>query len=159
MIQELSKNHEEWLKIALHICKNTYLADDLVQEMYLRITKYPTEKEINNFYIYVIIKNCFYDHLKQEKQYTQLNERTLEQPNDVTNQGYFSLLDRLEEEVDNLTWYQKRLILETQEDSPRKLQAKYGINYQHIYRNCSKTEDQLRDKLTDDFNAYKQGLL
>jgi RNA polymerase sigma factor (sigma-70 family) len=159
MIEALSNNHDEWLKIALHICKNPYLADDLVQEMYLRIHKYPPEKEINNFYIYVIIKNCFYDYLKQEKQYTQIDERTLQQPEDVTNNAYFSLLDRLDEEVNTLHWYQKELILRTQKKSPRKIQAETGINYQHIYRNCSKTEDRLRERLEDDYNAYKKGLL
>jgi DNA-directed RNA polymerase specialized sigma24 family protein len=159
MIEALSSNHDEWLKIALHICKNPYLADDLVQEMYLRIHKYPPKKPITNGYIYVIIKNCFRDQCKAEQIYTQLNERTLQQPEDVTNNAYFSLLDRLDTEVNKLHWYNKELIIRTQSQSPRKIQAETGINYQHIYRNCSKTEDKLRERLEDDYNAYKKGLL
>ena len=49
MITTLSENHSEWLNIAFHICRDQYLADDLVQDMYLRIHKYPPKKEINNF--------------------------------------------------------------------------------------------------------------
>jgi len=159
MIATLSKNHSEWLKIAFHICKDLYIANDLVQDMYLRIHKYPPKKEINNFYIYVIIKHCFYDHCKNEKQYTQLNERTLEQSEDVTNEAYFSFLDRLDDELDKLHWYKKRLILNRQEESPRVIQKKTGINYMHIYRNCNKTEDHLRIQLEASYNAYQNGTL
>ena len=159
MIATLSENNSEWLKIAFHICKDSYLANDLVQDMYLRIYKYPPKKEINNFYVYVVIKNCFYDHLKNENQYTQLNERTLEQAEDVTNQAYFSLLDRLDDELDKIHWYKKRLILNRQEESPRVIQKKTGINYMHIYRSCNKTEDDLREQLKKSYTEYQNGTL
>lgn len=40
ILEELSKRNDEWIKIALSICKDKTLANDLVQEMYLRIEKY-----------------------------------------------------------------------------------------------------------------------
>lgn len=159
MLNELAKHHQEWLNIAYHICKDRYLADDLVQEMYLKIHKRNLQKEVNNWYIYVTIKHLFFDHLKQENQYTEINERTLEQAENVTDSAYFSLLDRLDEELDDLHWYKKRLIIEKQIKSPRTIQEETSINYQHIYRSCQKTEDTLRKRLMKDFEAYQKGTL
>lgn len=157
MLQTLSKNHPEWLRIALHICKDEYLAQDLVQEMYLKLHKYPPKKEINNFYIYVTIKHIYYDHLKDEQQYTDINERILTQPEDNTQQAYHHILDRLDEELDNLHWYDRQLILKRQEKSPRVIQMETKINHRHIYRNCQKTEEELRERLQDDFKNYLAG--
>lgn len=159
MLNELAKHHQEWLNIAYHICKDRYLADDLVQEMYLKIHKRNLQKEVNNWYIYVTIKHLFFDYLKQENQYTEINERTLEQAENVTDSAYFSLLDRLDEELDDLHWYKKRLIIEKQIKSPRTIQEETSINYQHIYRSCQKTEDTLRKRLMKDFEAYQKGIL
>jgi DNA-directed RNA polymerase specialized sigma24 family protein len=157
MLQELSKNHQEWLQIALHICKDSYLAQDLVQEMYLKLNRYPPKKEINNFYIYVTIKHIYYDHLKEEKQYTEINERILKQPEDETHKAYHAILDRLEEELNDLYWYDRELLLKKLEKSPRVIQMETKINHRHIYRNCQKTEEELKSKLEQDFKQYLAG--
>lgn len=158
-LQELSTNHNEWLNIAFYICKDKYLAGDLVQDMYLKLYNRNPQKEINNWYVYVTIKHLFYDHLKQENQFTDIDERTLEEEEKVTDSAYFSLLDRLDEELDSIHWYKKRLIIEKQVKSPRVIQQETSINYQHIYRSCQKTEDYLKKKLKKDFEAYQKGLL
>jgi DNA-directed RNA polymerase specialized sigma24 family protein len=42
VLEELSKKDEYWRQIAFKICKDKYLADDLVNEMYLKL--YNNEK-------------------------------------------------------------------------------------------------------------------
>ena len=67
ILNELSKRNKEWHRIALSICKDEHLANDLVQLMYIRILKYikdidkiKVNGKINSLYIYVTIKNIYY---------------------------------------------------------------------------------------------------
>ena len=74
ILEKLSKRNDEWIKIALSICKDKTLANDLVQEMYLRIEKYvkdperiTTNDKISSLYIYVTIRNLYFKHQNNKK--------------------------------------------------------------------------------------------
>ena len=66
MLEELSKNHKHWLSIAYQICKDKDYANDLVQDMYLKL--YNCDKDINEWYIYRVIKNMYLNTLKSNKE-------------------------------------------------------------------------------------------
>jgi len=66
MLEELSKNHKHWLSIAYQICKDKDYANDLVQDMYLKL--YNCDKDINEWYIYRVIKNMYLNALKSNKE-------------------------------------------------------------------------------------------
>lgn len=74
----LSREHDRWRHMALSICGDDSLADDIVQDMYLRIDKYVTDitkiydedkDEINSFYIFVTIKNVFFHWFNQQRKF------------------------------------------------------------------------------------------
>ena len=71
----LAKNHKEWIKMATSICKDVNLANDIVQDMYVRLNKYVDNPEkiikngeVNPFFIYITLRNLFYDSKKAYKQ-------------------------------------------------------------------------------------------
>jgi DNA-directed RNA polymerase specialized sigma24 family protein len=41
MLEELAKNHDKWLRMAMSICGNRDKANDLTQDMYLNYTTAP----------------------------------------------------------------------------------------------------------------------
>ena len=64
----LAKRHNEWLNMAKSFKLNDSDANELVQEMYLRMYDYTkdikrimyNETEINTFYIYITLRNLYY---------------------------------------------------------------------------------------------------
>lgn len=68
--------HSTWLKYVKSFGCNENLAEDYVQEMYIKIYNYSEKKdnnlmfnenEVNYFFIYVTLKNMFYDNLRKNK--------------------------------------------------------------------------------------------
>jgi DNA-directed RNA polymerase specialized sigma24 family protein len=76
ILDVLSKKHSTWLKYILSFGCSSEIAEDFVQEMYIKIYIYSQKKdnnlmynenEINYFFIYVTLKNMYYDNLRRNK--------------------------------------------------------------------------------------------
>lgn len=63
MLEQLSKRDKDWRKMALQICNNKSLADDIVQDMYLKLAE--TKAEIKDAYVYFTVKSIFLDQVKE----------------------------------------------------------------------------------------------
>ena len=123
MIEQLSKNQSLWIKYANSICKDSDLAKDLVQDMYLKL--YDSKKEINNSYVYSVIKNLFLDskstgqEIKDEIQWSEpdydlINELGLD-------------YDAAKKIFDSKKTYQKIIIKESHRIGIREFSIKSGI--------------------------------
>ena len=62
IINELAKKDAQWRKMALQICKRKDLADELVQNMYIKLSDRTTM--VSDGYIFVTLRSLFYDSLK-----------------------------------------------------------------------------------------------
>jgi hypothetical protein len=71
MLDELCKGDKEWRKMAFHFCKSKELADDIVQDMYLKFANY--NKPINDHYIFFALKTIFLDYLRIDKRIQTIN--------------------------------------------------------------------------------------
>ena len=125
MLQELSKKDSYWRSIAFNICKDKYLSDDLVNDMYLKLAD--CQKEINDFYVIIVIKNLFLDYVKQTK--TVDLEYYKEPINDL-----FEIDDKQKDLIDSLEWWEKELIEMTYNSSLRKVANELNINYAFVHR-------------------------
>ena len=63
MLEKLSKRNEEWRNLAYRICGNYDHAQDLVQQMYLKLADY---KRVNDAMVAITIKNLWLDLLKKK---------------------------------------------------------------------------------------------
>ena len=134
MLEKLALKHSTWVKMAKGICKDSYLADDLVSEMYLKFANY--DKELNDYYIYYAIKHIYIDWLRQEKKLK-----------------FVDLLDNLmiveesiqeEKEIpDCITWVEKQILLLRQELSGREIEKQFKINYQKVHRIENKAKEKI----------------
>ena len=61
-INEIAKHDARWRTIALKITENKTTADDLVQDMYLKLMD--KDKELSNFYIVMTLTSIFMDSVK-----------------------------------------------------------------------------------------------
>jgi DNA-directed RNA polymerase specialized sigma24 family protein len=70
VIDLLAQKHNDWIRIAKSFKITEDQANEIVQEMYLRITDYVkdakkimfNDKEINTFYVYITLRNIYYSN-------------------------------------------------------------------------------------------------
>lgn len=114
MIEELYKNHDNWINYATKICGNSYDASDLVQEMYIKL--HDCQKEINHSYVYCVIKNIFLDQYRKNK----VKEKTVYYQEEYIEQN---------EEIDFTAAYEESLKeLKTYKQLIVNFSTKEGVN-------------------------------
>ncbi len=139
MLDELCKRDKEWRKMAFHICKSKELADDIVQDMYIKFSNY--NKQLNDYYIFFAIKSIFLDYLRKEKTKVELNENLC----NFDEYDYES--DNLKEltliKVKELPYFERELLTVTQEISQRQLARETDISFVVINQTIKNTKKQL----------------
>ena len=94
ILDVLSEKHSTWLKYIVSFGCEKESAEDYVQEMYIKIYNYSkkndndlmyNEEEINYFFIYVTLKNMYYDDLRKNKKVSIIG---IEDLNIVSDEEY-----------------------------------------------------------------------
>ena len=139
IIEVLSKRHNEWIKMAKSFKLSDDNANEIVQEMYLRLYDYTKDiekimynkKEVNTFYIYITLRNLYYSGFtnygkspKNKKMLlfseienedfnallNQLSEDYDETSNNITKKTNLDILyDKIDNIIDDWYWYDKKL--------------------------------------------------
>lgn len=145
MLNELAKRHNEWLKLAFNICKDKENSKDLVQDMYIRVyNSGKTLEEINECYIYFIMRNQFLNDLKHNNTIDiELFDFVADEYDIQADIKKETILNILEQEHKNLTWYEKQIIDLTQEFGQRGLSRETGIHIQTIHNTTKKIKSKL----------------
>ncbi len=143
MLEELCKRDKDWRRMAFHICKSKDIADDIVQDMYIKFSNY--NKSLNEYYIFFALKSIFLDYLRKEKTKVELNE------NLCNFDEYDFEQDKIKElaleKVKQLPYFEKELLTVTQEISQRKLARETDISFIVINQTIKKTKKQLWEEL------------
>jgi len=150
MLEELSKKDKLWRKIAYNICRDRMLADDIVQEMYLRFHRNPKERATNS-YVAFVISSVYFNYLKERKDislsefyYIECHNKPFE-PTDEQQE----ILDRLE----SVEWWKLELIDESYDRSYREIGRIYNINYGFVSKAIiNATKDILGDDFEELYN-------
>lgn len=150
MLEELSKRDKLWRSIAFNVCKDKMLADDIVQEMYMRFIRNPKERATNG-YVSFVITSVYLNYLKKKKDvslsefyYLECNNKPFE-PDDKQQK----ILDKLDE----IEWWKLELIDESYDRSYREIGNMLNINYGFVSKSIiSATKEILGDDFKDLYN-------
>ena len=131
----LAKRHNEWLNMAKSFKLNNSDANELVQEMYLRMYDYTkdvkrimyNETEINTFYIYITLRNLYYSkftNYNKNKKTVLFSDIDTEKFNYIMNQIVYdvdeyndnykkkvnleALYNKIEDVIEEWYWYDKK---------------------------------------------------
>lgn len=143
---ELSLRDKDWRKMAYTICGCKSLADDLVQDMYLKFHNY--NKELNDFYIFFAIRSLFLDTLKKKR--LDISDVDIANvfiiDNDYSFEDDFFKEDVLKK-VNELPYFERELLLVTQVISQRELSRQTDISIHTIKKTIKETKIQLWEDL------------
>lgn len=138
ILAELAKKDAHWRKMAFQICKDKDLADELVQEMYLKLA-YNTNL-IKDGYIYTVLRNLFYDYTKSNKDIlVDFSNIEIEDIEYVEPVDYIQLMK-------GLTWYERTMFELSTLVGQRELSRQTGIHIQTIHRISKKVKNQINGK-------------
>lgn len=146
ILETLAKKDKYWRQVAFNISKDKTLADDLVQEMYLKIYRISLKKEleINDYYVVRILLNTYLDYIKQKKQ-----NISIETIQDLESRCFnFEPTDKEKFILDNLTFLEKEILTLKQDVSYHEIQRKFNINYQFARRIVLEAQNKYGKKKT-----------
>ena len=152
MLERLSKRNEEWRNLAYRICGNYGHAQDLVQQMYLKLADY---KRVNDAMVAITIKNLWLDLLKKKNREVGIDSfHSLPYGNNTfePSDKQIEYLNRF----DDLPMVQKELIQESFDKSTREIGREFNINYCYVHRQIHKG---LKKILKEDYKEYKNSNL
>jgi DNA-directed RNA polymerase specialized sigma24 family protein len=148
MLDELSKKDKLWRKMSLQICKDKNLADEIVQEMYLKL--HNKDYNITDGFIYVVLNSLFLDVKKKKNRYIDINYDFVDNSTDYDIE-YDLLIDkalvRLPSELKKLSFVERELLLLNQEMSRRKISDQAEINFRFINKTINNTKLKLCQNL------------
>ena len=133
-INEIAKHDAKWRNIALKITENKTTADDLVQDMYLKLMD--KDKELSNFYIVMTLTSIFMDSVKL----TLMKNRTqgFAEGFDVEDESVSFEPDdkqqRMLDRISKLPYHQREFVELTHDYSFREIGDDYNINYGFVYK-------------------------
>ena len=131
MLEELSKNHQEWLKMAISICKNKRDADDLVQDMYLKIHKVQPKK-INKWYVYRTLSTLYIDKIRKRKETISI-EQLFNLEDKQTDKDILEFRKIMTTALEELQLFDCEILLHTHEKSLRKTEDELGIQFTKLH--------------------------
>ena len=147
MLLELSKKDKLWREIAFKICGNRNKADDLVQEMYLKL--YNQKKQINSGYIYATLRSIFIDEIRKDK--LSLDAKI---PIQFEDEFDIQLIEEIEvkyeiidNEINKMQWHEKTIVHESSKIGIRPLARKAQISKEIIVKVRKKLKDNVHLEL------------
>ena len=133
-IKELSEYDSKWRAIAFNITKDKMSADDLVQDMYLKLMD--KDKELNSYYVTQTLQSIFLDEKKSNRTvgiFDGMDVKDETEAFEPTDEEKV-ILDKISE----LPYHQREFIEESYDNSLREIESIYDINYGFIYRELHK---------------------
>lgn len=157
MLSKIFQKHRIWIDIVSSFGCNKDTAEDIVQEMYIKIQKnlnngldinYDND-DYNYFYIFKTLKSMFLDLRRKESKVFIFNID--DQPsyyNHINDVNYEEAYNKVLKELDKLYWYDKKVyqLLEGNE-SVAKLSRKTNIPYHSLYNTYRKVLERLKNIL------------
>ena len=171
LIELLGEKHKDWIHMAKSFKISDEDANELVQEMYVRISKYIenqekimyNSEELNTYYIYVTLRNLF---LSNYHKYNKANHFLLENeddfidsPPDMEVEDLFDgLVNSIDKQVTKWYWYDKKIwnIHFYSKMSMRKIARETKISLSSIFNTLSNGKSEVREKTLEKYKEYKK---
>lgn len=145
-------------------------ANELVQQMYIRIHKYVEEKkkimynkdEVNTFYVYVTLRNLYLSkfHKMTGSSVVIDNDMVIkyEPYNEETEEKFDVLMDKIDSITDNWYWYDKKLwdVYFYWKKSMRDISRETKISLSSIFNTLTHGKAKIKQQAEAEYKEYKE---
>ena len=151
----VAAKHKDWLEIVSSFGCNQEQAEDIVQEMYLKIMLLMERKgldimyndeEINYYYIFKTLRTLFYDLKRKGKNITMVSMDDIHLTTSDVN--YQEPYDKIQEELSKMFWYDRKVFeIINEGESIAEFSRKSLIHYYSLYNTYNKVKSKLKKLL------------
>jgi DNA-directed RNA polymerase specialized sigma24 family protein len=164
-VSKIAANHAEWVAIVNSFGEDFY-AEDIVQEVYIRIMSYCTEEQliidgkINKPYMYFVLRNTYLlMHRGIKPTIISIeNAYNIRSDEDLTDmhEAYIRLHDKINTEVKSWHWYDQLVWKVYRESgmSIRQIAKETTISPKSIFVTLKHCKSRVNDAVGDDYKDY-----
>ena len=160
----LSKRHDEWIRMTLSFGADRDTAQDIVQDMYLRMYKYVenperimyNENEVNTYFVFVVLRNLFINSQKGMT-FSELEELESEETNYEMEYAHNNLIGEMWDEVDEWHWYDAKLfrLYHTTDMTIKKISEETKISERSIWNTLDNGRKRIQANCKEAYQAWK----
>ena len=168
MLEKLAVHHILWIKMLVNLGCKVEDAQDLVQDMYIRLhtlVKDPDRimygEDVNRYYVWVTLRNMYFSSLKKKRNniFYELRENDdveLSDYDSSEDKAFESITTRIDSITSKWTVYDKRLfeLYFIQGLSLRAISKGSKIGLTSIHTSVLKYKEILRENLSEDLIDY-----
>ena len=168
MLEKLAVHHVLWIKMLVNLGCKVEDAQDLVQDMYIRLhtlVKDPKRimygEDVNRYYVWVTLRNMYFSSLKKKRNniFYELRENDdveLSEYDSSEDKAFESITTRIDSITSKWTVYDKRLfeLYFIQGLSLRAISKGSKIGLTSIHTSVLKYKEILRENLSEDLIDY-----
>jgi predicted DNA-binding protein YlxM (UPF0122 family) len=165
LLTKVCSQHKEWVKIVTTFGSD--YPEDVVQEMYLRVHKYGQKEkvlnesgEVNLFYIWTLLRNCWHDSNKLNKiefiSIEVLYNLATQEDYIQKHESYNKIENLIEEETKTWHHYDKMLfdIYRNKTLSMRDIAKETNISLKSIFNTLKNCKERIKLNVGEDFEDY-----
>ena len=167
MLEKIAERHDEWVELARKLGSPAHMAEDVVQECYLRLNQYTAPEkiltpdgEVNMFYMFVTVRNTLRMMAKQNSVYVPVEKWIFEEEDydvdDSKEEAYSKLMMKIKDEANSWGPYHSKLfnLYYMTDHSMRDIAKGTDIGLTHIYNNLKSYKEIIIDKCGEDYSDY-----
>ena len=165
LLEKLSKRDKDWMRMAQSFGLDKETSRDLVQEMYLKLYEKTTydkikygDDDVNTFYVYVTLRNLFYDRKRSKVSFVELKEDfEYEESSNDCKHLLEEMLEDISETIENLHWYDRKIfeIYYGNNETIRQLSEGSKISSSSIFNTLKNVRTKIKEKHKEKYEEYK----
>jgi DNA-directed RNA polymerase specialized sigma24 family protein len=165
LLSKVSSQHKEWVKIVTTFGSD--YPEDVVQEMYIRVHKYGQKEkvlnesgEVNLFYIWTLLRNCWHDSNKLNKlefiSIECLHTLSSEIDQVEKHEAFHKIETLIEEETKTWHHYDRMLfdIYRKKTLSMRDIAKETNISLTSIFNTLKNCKERIKENVGEDYEDY-----
>ena len=176
-LEKVARNHSLWVRMVVNLGCNPSIAEDIVQEMYLKVNRLIEsgknvmydDESANRFYIFLTLKSMYFDYKRTRSKYQFFEILENDEANGVyesssvysgvdleEQEAFTRIYNKILDEINSWDFYNKNLCIAffTTGLSLDKLVKELGIGRSSLYNSIKNYRDIIKEKFMEDVENF-----
>jgi hypothetical protein len=149
----LAKKHKVWISYVISFSNNKNIAEDIVQEMYIKVIKKIEQgldiiyhdNDINYAYIHRVLYTLFIDYIRKRKNIKIVNFDDINYNEIDFDVDYDKAYNKIKSELSNMFWYDRKVFeIINEGESIADFSRNSYIEYFSLYNTYRKVKEKLK---------------